>query len=104
MGVKEGKAQQALDSVKERLDSKYGIMLLQPAYTRYHLELGEITSYPPGYKEMQVFSAITIPGYPSRKPLSEEAAGRLKYTKRPVPLIWRESVKSTGPSLTAIPR
>ena len=27
------------------------IMLLQPAYTRYHLELGEITSYPPGYKE-----------------------------------------------------
>lgn len=26
-------------------------MLLQPAYTRYHLELGEITSYPPGYKE-----------------------------------------------------
>ena len=51
VGVKEGKAQQALDSVKERLDSKYGIMLLQPAYTRYHLELGEITSYPPGYKE-----------------------------------------------------
>ena len=26
-------------------------MLLQPAYTKYHLELGEISSYPPGYKE-----------------------------------------------------
>ena len=26
-------------------------MLLQPAYTHYHLELGEISSYPPGYKE-----------------------------------------------------
>lgn len=51
VGIKEGKAQRALDSVKERLDTKYGIMLLQPAYTRYHLELGEITSYPPGYKE-----------------------------------------------------
>ncbi len=51
VGVKEGKAQQALDSVKERLDSKYGVVLLQPAYTRYHLELGEISSYPPGYKE-----------------------------------------------------
>ncbi len=49
--VKEGLAKEALDSVKERLDTKYGIVLLQPAYTRYHLELGEITSYPPGYKE-----------------------------------------------------
>jgi cellobiose phosphorylase len=26
-------------------------MLVQPAFTRYHLELGEISSYPPGYKE-----------------------------------------------------
>lgn len=51
VGVKEGLAKEALDSVKERLDTKYGIVLLQPAYTRYHLELGEITSYPPGYKE-----------------------------------------------------
>ncbi len=51
VGVKEGLAQKALDSVKEKLDSKYGIMLLQPAYTKYHLELGEISSYPPGYKE-----------------------------------------------------
>ena len=51
VGVKEGLAQKALDSVKENLDTKYGIMLLQPAYTKYHLELGEVTSYPPGYKE-----------------------------------------------------
>ncbi|MBR2403537.1 MAG: glycosyl transferase, partial [Lachnospiraceae bacterium] len=29
----------------------YGIMILQPAYTKYHLELGEVSSYPPGYKE-----------------------------------------------------
>ena len=51
VGVKEGLAEKALNSVKERLDTKYGVMILQPAYTRYHLELGEITSYPPGYKE-----------------------------------------------------
>lgn len=51
VGVKEGLAQKALDSVKERLDTKYGVMILQPAYTKYHLELGEISSYPPGYKE-----------------------------------------------------
>ena len=51
VGVKEGHAIKALDSVKEKLDTKYGIMILQPAYTKYHLELGEVSSYPPGYKE-----------------------------------------------------
>ena len=51
IGKETGEAAQALKSVEERLDTKYGIVLLQPAYTRYHLELGEISSYPPGYKE-----------------------------------------------------
>ena len=51
IGVKEGLAEKALDSVKKRLDTKYGIMILQPAYTQYYLNLGEISSYPPGYKE-----------------------------------------------------
>lgn len=51
VGVESGEAEQALDSVKEKLDTKYGIMLQQPAYQSYHLNLGEISSYPPGYKE-----------------------------------------------------
>ncbi len=51
IGVEEGLAEKALKSVEEKLDTKYGIMILQPAYTRYHLELGEVSSYPPGYKE-----------------------------------------------------
>ena len=51
IGVEEGLAARALVSVKERLDTKHGIVLQQPAYTRYHVELGEISSYPPGYKE-----------------------------------------------------
>ena len=46
-----GQAAQALASVEERLDTKYGVVLLQPAYTGYQLNLGEISSYPPGYKE-----------------------------------------------------
>ncbi len=41
----------ALDSVKEHLDTEYGILLLQPAYSKYYLNLGEVSSYPPGYKE-----------------------------------------------------
>ena len=51
IGRETGEAAKAMESVKARLDTKYGIVLLQPAYTRYHLELGEISSYPPGYKE-----------------------------------------------------
>ena len=51
IGVNTGEAATALQSVQTRLDTKYGIVLLQPAYTKYHLELGEISSYPPGYKE-----------------------------------------------------
>ncbi len=51
IGVRDGKAQTALDSVKKYLDTKYGIVILQPAYKEYHLNLGEVSSYPPGYKE-----------------------------------------------------
>ena len=51
IGVENGKAAKALESVKEKLDCEYGIILNQPAYTTYHVELGEISSYPPGYKE-----------------------------------------------------
>ena len=51
IGLKDGRAHKALDSVKEHLDTKYGIVLLQPAYKDYHIELGEVSSYPPGYKE-----------------------------------------------------
>ena len=51
IGLKTGQAAQALKSVEERLDTKYGVVLQQPAYTSYRLNLGEISSYPPGYKE-----------------------------------------------------
>ena len=51
IGKESGHAAAALKSVEERLDTKYGIVLHAPAYTRYRLELGEISSYPPGYKE-----------------------------------------------------
>lgn len=51
IGIEEGLAKQALDSVEEHLDTPYGIVILQPAYSTYHKNLGEITSYPPGYKE-----------------------------------------------------
>ena len=51
IGVDDGKAQKALDSVKKYLDTKYGIVILHPAYKEYHTNLGEVSSYPCGYKE-----------------------------------------------------
>ncbi|MFW6043809.1 MAG: GH36-type glycosyl hydrolase domain-containing protein [Marinilabiliaceae bacterium] len=51
IGKEEGKVKKALDSVKERLDCEYGLVLNNPAFTRYYPEYGEISSYPPGYKE-----------------------------------------------------
>jgi cellobiose phosphorylase len=51
IGKDSGHARKALDSTKELLDTRYGIVLNNPPYTRYHVELGEISSYPPGYKE-----------------------------------------------------
>ena len=51
IGVKEGKAEKALASVEKHLDTKYGIRILAPSYSHYYLNLGEISSYPPGYKE-----------------------------------------------------
>jgi cellobiose phosphorylase len=51
IGLDDGTARAALDSVDTHLATPDGIALLQPAYTRYRIELGEISTYPPGYKE-----------------------------------------------------
>ncbi|MBR4390434.1 MAG: glycosyl transferase [Prevotella sp.] len=51
IGLEEGLVGKALDSVKERLECEHGIVLNNPAYTVYHVEMGEISSYPEGYKE-----------------------------------------------------
>ena len=51
IGADKGYPIKALDSVKKHLDTKYGIVILDPPYKDYHVELGEVSSYPPGYKE-----------------------------------------------------
>ena len=51
IGLEDGLAVRALESTRKLLATKHGIVLQQPAYSKYYLELGEISSYPPGYKE-----------------------------------------------------
>ncbi len=51
IGLEEGWVHKALDSVKSHLDCPYGIVLNNPAYTTYRIDLGEISTFLPGYKE-----------------------------------------------------
>ena len=51
IGLEDGKAESAMKAVGKHLATKHGIVVQQPAYSRYYLQLGEISSYPPGYKE-----------------------------------------------------
>ncbi|MDO5400795.1 MAG: glycosyl transferase [Eubacteriales bacterium] len=51
VGLQTGQAKMALDSTRKHLLGEYGVELLHPCYESYHLELGEISSYPPGFKE-----------------------------------------------------
>ncbi|MBN2546587.1 MAG: glycosyl transferase [Spirochaetes bacterium] len=51
IGLVDGYVKKSLDSVKKYLSTEHGIKLVYPAFTEYRKELGEITSYPPGYKE-----------------------------------------------------
>lgn len=51
IGLENGYALKALESVKKYLATPNGIILQQPAYSRYYVHLGEVSSYPPGYKE-----------------------------------------------------
>lgn len=51
IGLEEGMVQKSLDSVKKYLDCDYGIVLNYPAFSKYYIEYGEISTYPKGYKE-----------------------------------------------------
>ena len=51
IGKEDGLVEKSLNSVKEHLDCEYGIVLNSPAFTKYHIEYGEISTYPAGYKE-----------------------------------------------------
>jgi len=51
IGLDDGKAVKSLAAIRKHLATKHGIVVQQPPYSKYYLNLGEISSYPPGYKE-----------------------------------------------------
>jgi cellobiose phosphorylase len=75
-------AGRALASVRERLATPHGIMLLQPAFTTYHVELGEISSYPPGYKENASVFCHTNPWVMIAAAVTGDGDSAFDYYKR----------------------
>ncbi|MCL2108656.1 MAG: glycosyl transferase [Oscillospiraceae bacterium] len=51
LGKEQGLDMKTLNSVDKWLNSAHGLVLNQPAFTKYIIEYGEISTYPPGYKE-----------------------------------------------------
>ncbi len=85
IGLDDGTARKALESVAEHLATPHGIMLVQPAYHRYHLELGEISSYPPGYKENAAIFCHTNPWIVIAETLVDNGDRALDYYLRTNP-------------------
>ena len=82
VGLEDGRTRTAIASVRERLSTPHGIVLLQPAYTRYRVELGEISSYPPGYKENAGVFCHTNPWLMIAEAILGNGEGALDYYLR----------------------
>jgi cellobiose phosphorylase len=82
VGIEDGTAVRALASVRERLATPHGIVLQQPAYSRYYLELGEISSYPPGYKENAGIFCHTNPWLMIAEAMVGNGDGAFDYYRR----------------------
>jgi cellobiose phosphorylase len=90
IGLQDGKAQQALDAVEARLATPHGIVLHQPAFTGYQPRLGEISSYPPGYKENAGVFCHTNPWIMIAEALTGDGDQAFDYYKRICPSAREE--------------
>lgn len=91
IGLEDGRAATALAAVRERLATPHGIVLQQPSYSKYDLRLGEISSYPPGYKENGGIFCHTNPWLMIAEARAGNADGALDYYLRINPSA-RESI------------
>jgi cellobiose phosphorylase len=82
VGLDDGTAVRALASVRERLATPHGIVLQQPAFSSYRIELGEISSYPPGYKENAGIFCHTNPWLMIAEAMVGNGDGAFDYYKR----------------------
>ena len=77
--------ERALQSVADRLASPYGVQLLDPPYSEYHSELGEISTYLPGYKENGSVFCHTNPWVIIAEAMRGRADRALEYLRAVAP-------------------
>lgn len=82
VGLDNGMARQALDSLAKHLATPHGIVLQQPAFSRYYVNLGEISSYPPGYKENAGIFCHTNPWIMIAEAMSGNGNAAFDYYRR----------------------
>jgi cellobiose phosphorylase len=82
IGLDDGRAGRALTAVRERLATPHGIVLQQPAFSDYQLRMGEISSYPPGYKENGGIFCHTNPWLMIAEAMTGNPDGALDYYLR----------------------
>ena len=92
IGIDNGRARRALDAVADRLACEFGIVLNAPAYTRYHPEYGEISSYPPGYKENGGIFCHNNPWIMIAETVLGRGEKAFDYYRRIAP-AWQEDVE-----------
>lgn len=92
IGIADGSALKAMESVKKYLDTEYGIQLHSPAYTFYRREMGEITSYPPGYKENAGIFSHTNPWVIIAETKLNRPEEAFAYYRKITPAYREESV------------
>ncbi|MBQ4185762.1 MAG: glycosyl transferase, partial [Clostridiales bacterium] len=51
VGKEQGADKKTLAAIDERLNTEFGLVLNNPAFTKYYIQYGEISTYPGGYKE-----------------------------------------------------
>ncbi len=91
IGHDDGFARTALDSVREHLATPHGLVLQHPPYSDYHLELGEVSSYPPGYKENGGIFCHTNPWIMIAEAMMDNREYAFDYYKRICP-AYREEI------------
>ena len=91
IGIDNGKADSALNAVEKKLATPHGIVLQQPAYSKYYLHIGEISSYPPGYKENAGIFCHTNPWIMIAETMLGRGEKALDYYLRINPSV-RESI------------
>lgn len=91
IGRYDGFDRQALDSVDKYLATEHGIVLQEPPYSEYHLELGEVSSYPPGYKENGGIFCHTNPWIMIAEAMLDNPEKAFDYYKRIAP-AYREEI------------